>query len=78
MRQEELKDGLVGLTAHLESFLMALRKRRMAEIGVTARHNAVAIEEKEKKRKKKRKKKREKQDKKEKRRKNHWMKMSIG
>ena len=69
------KDGVVGLTAHLEPFLTALRKRRMAEIGVAARHNAVAAEEKEKRRQKKRKKQ---YKKKEKRRRNHWVKMGIG
>ena len=54
---------------------MVLRKRRMDEIGVAARHNAVADEEKEKRRQKKR----EKQDKKkEKRRSNHWVKIGIG
>ena len=60
LQQEELEDGVVGLMTHLEPFLTALRKRRMTEIGVAARHNTVAVEEKEKRRQKKR----EKQDKK--------------
>ena len=46
LQPEEWEDGVVRLTAHLEPFLMAIRKRWMAEIGVAASH--VTVEEKEK------------------------------
>ena len=42
---------VVGLTAHMEPFLMAIRKRGMVEDGVAASHNIVTVERKEKRKK---------------------------
>ena len=40
------KDRVAGLAAHLEPFLMAIRKKWMAEVSVAASHNTVTIEKK--------------------------------